>query len=79
MAPLRAPGVFRDETIVPPPVALRTGVPAFIGYAWPRGADAVAPLNLWAELDTLYEAPADGLLRPSVRAFFDNGGTRCWI
>lgn len=84
MPSIAAPGVYRQETVLRPPVPPPTGVPAFIGYAQLRGvppADpAAAPVEvpLWARFAALFEDPP-GFLGETVRCFFANGGETCHV
>jgi uncharacterized protein len=77
---LAAPGVYRLETVVRPPVPPRTGVPAFVGYAEPRQAGAPAPVEVsrWARFEALFAEPP-GFLGGAVRSFFENGGEVCHV
>jgi uncharacterized protein len=108
----RAPGVYREDIVLRPTPALRTGVPAFVGVARvppspsddvvaedPGGIVRLGPppslgdiprsfvppprppqvrlLTLWD--DFRFITPDEGLLAPTVRAFFAGGGTRCYV
>jgi len=80
MASVRSPGVYRIETAIPPLAPLDTGIAAFLGYADTRiERSGPTPLTLWSQFDAVYDVPADGYLRASVQAFFENGGGRCWV
>ena len=80
MPVLGAPGVYRLQAVVRPPVPQRTGVPAFVGYARPRRSDgpAAGEVSLWAGFEALFEEPP-GFLGSAVRAFFANGGQTCRV
>lgn len=71
------PGVYRDEVVLQPPAPLRTGIPAFLGSV--DGTPAPAPLAVWADFSRLYTPAAGSYLGDVVRAFFENGGARCWV
>ncbi len=79
MLTLAAPGVHKDERLRPPPPALRTGVPAFLGLT-AGAAEGPQLLGRWPELAQRFGPPAAGsYLRWAVRGFFDNGGRRCYV
>jgi hypothetical protein len=85
MPTYETPGVYRDEVVVAPRAPLRTGVPAFLGYATPlTGAGRVQALSSSAELAARFGPPADAAtvtphLAASVDGFFANGGSRCFV
>lgn len=75
------PGIYRQEVFPAPAVELRTGVPAFLGFAG-AGAVALEPhrLTLWSQfVSTFGGDPASGHLGAAVRGFFDNDGNECWV
>jgi hypothetical protein len=88
----RLPGVY-FETVVPPATGTlpRMDIAAFVGFA-PSGPldvpvvieDAGRFLEIYGQDQTLAWDPVAGetvyaQLPPSVRAFFRNGGQRCWV
>jgi len=88
----RLPGVY-FETVVPPVTSPlpRMDIAAFVGFA-PSGPldvpvaieDAGRFLEIYGQDQTLAWDPVAGELvyaqmPPSVRAFFRNGGERCWV
>lgn len=75
----RVPGVHREIVREATDLAFRTGVPAFLGLA--DSSTGAAPLLLTraAQLPGPLRLPADGLLAPAVRGFFDAGGGRCFV
>jgi phage tail sheath protein FI len=81
----RAPGVYREEITLAPRPALRTGIPAFLGYVSGGGVHATAvetPLRLsvWPEFEQRFGPPlADGYLASAVLGFFGNGGQQCYV
>jgi uncharacterized protein len=82
MPTYRSPGVYREEYFVEPAPALRTAVPAFLGYATRRepGGPASPPvLARWPEFLELFEPPAGGFLAQAVHGFFQNGGELCYV
>src|SRR5204863_8051816 len=85
LATLTAPPALRvsGPTAPPAPAALRTDVAAFVGRV--RRDTASDPLPDPAAIESpeafaraVKEAP-DSRLGPAVRAFFRNGGRRCWV
>lgn len=81
MPSLAAPGVYRQVTVLRPPARVRTGVPAFIGYAALRaGVTAGSPFEVaqWARFEAVVE-DAPGFLGDAVRGFFANGGEVCHV
>lgn len=76
----RTPGVYISELTVPPSLALRTGVPLFIGYAADGAARDVQSVSRWEEFQPVFGAPAtDRYLAYAVRGFFVNGGSHCHV
>ena len=88
----RLPGVY-FETVVPPATGTlpRMDIAAFVGFA-PSGPldvpvvveDAGRFLEIYGQDQTLAWDPVAGemvyaQLPPAVRAFFRNGGQRCWV
>jgi len=95
MVDYQAPGVYRQDVFPPPPPALLTGVPVFLGYAdqepveEPVGDSVDLPerstnvplrLTLWPQFEALIGRPtADGYLAHAVRGFFENDGVLCYV
>ena len=82
MTTFLTPGVYLrpTERIRPVGALVRTDVALFLGYA--RRGPAFRPVRVeaWREfLSHFGEPPTPGHLGPAVRAFFENGGTTCWI
>jgi uncharacterized protein len=82
----QAPGVYRQDVFPPPPPALLTGVPAFLGYAdqtvteSQRLAYVPQRITLWPQFETLLGPPrTDGYLAYAVRGFFENDGVLCYV
>jgi hypothetical protein len=91
---VRTPGVHRESVAPAPAAELRTGIPAFLGYAAPgsaaeqaagvpRPVASAAEWEAWGET-ALPDAPAPHAVPPrflphAVRGFFRNGGRRCWV
>jgi uncharacterized protein len=76
------PGVYyqRADATAPAIAALRTDIPGFVGIA-PRGlVDAAMPVESWRQFEAHYGGfTGSGFLAYVVRAFFENGGRRCWL
>ncbi len=88
----RLPGIRFDAQPVPPPRTLpRMDVAGFVGFAATGPLDlpvAVADMAQFTEVfgaaAPLFRDPVSGravaaYLAPTVRAFFRNGGLRCWV
>lgn len=81
--PPRYPGVyietprFESRSVMGVPV----GIAGFIGYAAPRSGEAQWPVVVgsFQEFEELLEVPRWGYLSTSVRGFFENGGSHCYI
>jgi uncharacterized protein len=74
------PGLRREDAAPPALPRLRTGVPAFLGYALGGPVDEPVELARWADFGVRFGgAPADGYLAAAVAAFFRNGGERCVV
>ena len=88
-APLRAPGVYIEETAPEQAPAFRTGVPVFVGFAAEvrSGIDlgsgqtaAVGRLTRWEDFaERVGRAIPGGFLGYAVRGFFENGGESCVV
>jgi len=91
-SPVRLPGISFAVVPPPPPAVLpRMDIAGFVGFAasGPIGVPvAVQDSTQFAAVfgpdapiawDTLHNEQAYGLLGPAVRAFFRNGGQRCWV
>jgi hypothetical protein len=81
----RVPEVyFEPRPRAPEPPAVRTDVAGFIGFG-PPGAGAAPPRLVrcddWSDFRLAFGGPADDgtFLAPAVRAFFANGGGRCYV
>jgi hypothetical protein len=59
---------------------LRTGVPAFLGFAEKGDADSPTMLTRWAQFESQFSGPLQGsALAYAVRGFFANGGELCYV
>jgi hypothetical protein len=87
-APLRTPGLY-FEALAPDPgdVLPRLDIAAFVGFAASGPLDVPVPVEDPASFENIFGGDltigAAGQLRaqlaPAVRAFFRNGGRRCWV
>jgi phage tail sheath protein FI len=76
---LRAPGVYRQDTVRPIPSTLVTGVPGFVGFLG-GSAPVLARLSDPAGMDRLLGPPQrDSGLQAAIRGFFANGGACCHV
>lgn len=77
--PYQTPGIYRIDVFPTPPMELRTGVPAFLGYGTAPELKVVA-LSLWTQFTEQFGVPLpDGFLATAVRGFFENGGSLCYV
>ena len=77
MTKYQSPGVFIEPVVVDRGTRLETGVPAFVGFAAP--VNTPLALGRREELAARCTMPAASFLADVVGAFFDNGGTRCYV
>ena len=78
----RTPGVYieRVDASRVPPVVLRTDVTAFVGIAERGPPDTPVPIESVRQFSAHFGAfIGAGYLAYAVRAFFENGGRRCWV
>ncbi|MBS1824062.1 MAG: phage tail sheath family protein [Acidobacteria bacterium] len=82
MAEYLSPAVFIEEQSsgIKPIQGVGTSVGGFVGHA-ERGPLAVATaVNSYGEFERIFGRPIDnGYLAFAVKAFFDEGGSSCWI
>jgi phage tail sheath protein FI len=78
----RAPGVYyqRLDAVRPTSAGVRTDIAAFAGLA-PRGPIATpVAVESWRQFEAHFGGFLAGAHLPcTVRAFFENGGRRCWV
>jgi uncharacterized protein len=84
MIPYRTPGVYKVDVFPPPAVELRTGIPAFLGYARLRHQAGLSrqeamPLTHWTQFDEQFESLPHSYLGKSIFGFFQNGGAICYV
>ena len=76
------PGAYteRSDAAQSNRLLLRSDVPAFIGIAEKGPLDTPVPVESFRQFQAYFgEFIGVGYLAYSVRAFFDNGGRRCWV
>jgi len=85
-AAYRTPGVYYEERIRAVGISeFRTGVPVFVGLVdgglhVRDGSVTIHELSSWDESQELFRgAGARGFLGHAIRAFFANGGERCFV
>ncbi len=78
----QTPGVYheRADTSAPAISATRMDIAGFVGIA-PRGpVDTPVPVQSWRQFQSYFGGfTGYAYLAFSVRAFFENGGRRCWV
>jgi uncharacterized protein len=77
-----SPGVYYERVDASPPTiaALRTDVVGFVGISLRGPLDTAIPLTSWRQFQAYFGRPTEvGYLAYAVRAFFENGGQRCWV
>lgn len=82
MAQYLRPGAYTERTDAAPAsrLLLRSDVPAFVGIAEKGPLDTPVPVESFRQFQAYFgDFIGGGFLAYSVRAFFDNGGRRCWI
>jgi hypothetical protein len=89
LLPSVVPGVYRRPAPRrPSPPRVRTDVVGFVGVAGPNRLHEAVRLDDWRDYEARYlrtgtgvviDPPLGGRLAGAVRAFFTNGGARCWV
>ncbi len=79
MATYQTPGIRWVNEYPAPPSELRTGTPAFLGYAPSGSLDSPAALTEWAQFPARFGSAMPGCLADAVRSFFKNGGELCYV
>lgn len=79
-----SPGVYRQEVFLTAPPVLRTGVPAFVGFAGAPPGGTIkfkmpVVLHRKEEFSLQFSSAQGSFLADVVAGFFDNGGTRCYV
>jgi len=76
------PGVYyeRVDASTPAISAIRTDVAGFVGIARRGPLDAAVAVQSWRQFQAYFGGfTGAGYLAYAVRAFFENGGRRCWV
>lgn len=76
------PGVYyeRVDATAPGITALRTDVAGFVGLAVRGLVDTPIPVESWRQFQAQFGGfSGNAFLAYAVRAFFENGGDRCWV
>src|SRR6266849_7972464 len=82
MATHLTPGVYYQRVDASPPAitAIRTDVAGFVGIAVRGPVDTAIPVESFRQFQAQFGTfTGVGFLAYTVRAFFENGGCRCWI
>jgi uncharacterized protein len=78
----RTPGVYYERVDASGPVigAIRTDITGFIGISSRGPVDRPVPVQSWRQFQAYFgDFSGTGYLAYAVRAFFENGGRRCWV
>lgn len=75
------PGVYYERLDAAPGItAVRTDVAGFVGIATRGPLHTAIPIQSWRQFQAYFgECTGSGYLAYAVRAFFENGGRRCWV
>ncbi len=76
------PGVYYERVDASGPAisAIRTDVAGFVGIAQRGPIDTPVPVQSWRQFQAHFGGfIGSGFLAYAVRAFFENGGRRCWV
>ncbi|HEY7396468.1 MAG TPA: phage tail sheath C-terminal domain-containing protein [Gemmatimonadaceae bacterium] len=82
MSTYATPGVYYEtvdasSTLI---AAVRTDVAGFVGIADRGPLDVPVPVESWRQFQAHFgDVIGSGYLAYTVRAFFENGGSRCWV
>lgn len=82
MSAYTTPGVYyeRVDATAPGINALRTDVAGFVGLATRGLVDTPIPVESWRQFQAQFGGfSGNAFLAYAVRAFFENGGSRCWV
>jgi uncharacterized protein len=78
----QTPGVYyeRVDASAPGISTIRTDVAGFVGIARRGPLDTAVPVQSWRQFQAYFGGfTGAGFLAYAVRAFFENGGQRCWV
>src|SRR5436309_2406899 len=76
------PGVYfeRADAVVPAITALRTDIAGFVGIAERGPLHNAVPIQSWRQFQATFGSfIGGGYLAYIVKAFFDNGGQKCYV
>jgi phage tail sheath protein FI len=76
------PGVYyeRTDAVAPAVTALRTDIAAFVGIAERGALHRAIPIQSWRQFQATFgNFIGSGYLAYAVKAFFENGGRKCYI
>src|SRR5262245_36412598 len=76
------PGVYfeRADAVVPAVTALRTDITGFVGIAVRGALHRAVPVQSWRQFQATFGTFfGSGYLAYSVKAFFENGGRKCYV
>jgi phage tail sheath protein FI len=79
---LLAPGAYFQtvDAGAPPVTPFRTDITGFVGIAERGPIDMPIPIQSWRQFASWFgDLTGAGYLAYAVRAFFENGGRRCWV
>jgi phage tail sheath protein FI len=82
VATYETPGVYfeRVDAAGPAITAIRTDIAGFVGIAARGPLDTPVPIQSWRQFQAYFgDFTGQGFLAYTVRAFFENGGRRCWV
>ncbi|MGH7843825.1 MAG: hypothetical protein ACREQW_01445, partial [Candidatus Binatia bacterium] len=78
----QTPGVYyeRVDASTPAISMLRTDIAGFVGIATRGPLHQPLPVQSWGQFQAYFgDFTGAGYLAYAVRAFFENGGQRCWV
>ncbi|HKP51323.1 MAG TPA: phage tail sheath C-terminal domain-containing protein [Chloroflexia bacterium] len=82
MPTYETPGVYYERVDATGPAIspLRTDVAGFVGIAERGPINTPTPVQSWRQFQAYFgDFTGQGFLAYNVRAFFENGGRRCWV
>src|SRR6516165_9501265 len=78
----QTPGVYLEpvDAVLPAVTALRTDIARFVGIALCVPLHEAVPVRSWRQFQTIFgNFIPGGYLAYSVKAFFENGGRKCYV
>ena len=82
MSVYETPGVYfeRSDAVQSRILGLRTDIAGFVGIAERGPGNLPIPIDSWRQFEAYFGGfIGSGYLAYAVRAFFENGGRRCWV